>query len=412
MRNDVFNMAAPPKEAPMQQIRHIGRRQALLGLAALGTTPWLGSIARAGGVAPAGTWPAEVLHGFTWSEGSRAVGTPVFGPDGALYGIHALGGERGLGTLFRWSSADGFSMVRHFDYADGGPAEPEAGLIVGSDGVMWGTSMFGGTTFQGTIYSVSTDGTVTVRAEFDSSLGMNFPQGALLEGKPGRFYVTTANGVYRFDSRNSKLKVLYRFDGTHDGGGSTAALVRGPDGKLYGTNAQGGKLGHGTLFRLDADGSNFEVLKPLDGKWEGSGLGHPLLLASDGNFYGCTSGGGVFNRGVVFRISLKGHHYEVLHHFAGGSNDGSYPRCALVEGADGALYGNTVEGGAAPQSYGTVFRMTKRGKLSLIHRFSENGDTGATPVGALCFGPDGELYGTNQSGGTGHAGVLHCLRKS
>jgi len=331
-------------------------------------------------------------------------------PGGAVYGVHAAGGERSLGTLYRWSSDLGFSVLHHFDYGDGGPASPEAGLILGSDGLLWGSSMFGGSQFAGTVFSATLDGTVTVRAEFDSSLGMNFPQGALIEGKPGRFYGTTANGVYRFDSERGKLKVLHRFEG-NDGGGSTAALIFGADGMLYGTNPSGGEFKQGTIFRLAIDGSGFEVLKAPNGKWEGVGLSDPLLLASDGHFYGCTSGGGVFDRGVVFRLDAEGH-YEVLHHFAGGSNDGAYPRCALVEGADGALYGTTVEGGNAPQSYGTVFRMTKRGKLSLIHRFKEYGATGATPVGALCFGPEGALYGTDQSGGTGQTGVLYRLTHS
>ena len=395
---------ADPKGAPFAP----NRRQTLLALAA-GASAALGLGHSALARQVAAGWSSEALHGFTWSEGSRAVGSPVFGPDGALYGVHAMGGERGLGSVFRWSPYDGsFAMLHHFDYTDVGPAEPEAGLIVGSDGLLWGTSLFGGALFRGTIYTLALDGTVTVRAEFGETSTMSMPQGALVEGRPGRFYGTTGASVYRFDAARGKLKELYRFNNATDGSGSDAALVFGADGKLYGCNPNGGSQGHGTLFRINTDGTDFKVLKALDGKWEGSGLGSPLLLASDGMFYGCASGGGVFSRGVVFRLGADGL-YEVLHHFAGGSNDGAYPRAALVEGPDGALYGNTVEGGDAPQSYGTVYRMTKRGKLSLLRRLKENGADGTTPVGALCFGSDGQLYGTDQSGGGGGTGVLYRL---
>jgi len=385
------------------------RRRALLALTA-GSSAALGLLPSAQARQGAARWYPEALHAFISSEGSRAVGSPVF-VNSELYGVHAMGGENGVGSVYRWSHYRGFSVLHHFNYADGGPFGPEAGLVIGQDGLLWGTSMFGGVHFQGTIYAMTLDGSVTMRAEFDPHTGLFEPQGALVEGRPGRFYGTTRTSIYRFDARpGGKLKQLYRFNGPIDGGGSTSALVFGPDGKLYGCNPSGGPHGHGTIFRIAIDGSGFEVLKALDGKWEGSGLGHALLLASDGMFYGCASGGGVFKRGVVFRLAADGS-YEVLHHFAGGSNDGAYPRCALVEGLDGALYGNTVEGGDAPQSYGTVFRMTRNGKLRLLLRFDANGANGNTPVGALCFGYglDERLYGTNQGGGDGGSGVLYRL---
>ena len=373
-----------------------GRRRALLGLAAAGGTALLGapSFAHA-----AGKWKVETLHGFGREDGTRAVGSVIFGPDGMLYGVHAMGGLHGLGTLYRWSPVDGsFTVLHHLDYATGEPAEPEAGLIIGHDGLMWGTSLFGGVQFGGTIYTLATDGTMAIRSEFANDIGMRMPHGALVEGKPGRFYGTTGESVFRFDGRpGGQLKELHRFVPKTDGSGSQAALVFGPDGKLYGCNMYNGPLNKGTLFRLNTDGSRFEMLKAFDGKWEGYDLRAPLLAASDGYLYGCATNGGVFERGVVFRLGTDGS-YEVVHHFAGGDNDGAYPDGALVEGPDGALYGTTSQGGDAPQSFGTVFRMTKRGRLRLIHRFTDGGAAGEVPRGALCFGPDGSLYGTTQSG--------------
>jgi uncharacterized repeat protein (TIGR03803 family) len=206
------------------------------------------------------------------------------------------------------------------------------------------------------------------------------------------------------------LKQLFRFSGD-SGNSCQSALAFGHDGKLYGCNPAGGAHGHGTLFRIATDGSGFEVLKALGRRWEGRDLRTPLLLAGDGFFYGCATGGGVFDRGVLFRLGGDGN-YEVMHHFAGGANDGAYPDGGLVEGADGALYGTTLEGGSAPQSFGTVFRLKPGGRPTLIHRFNEHGENGSGPAGALCFGPDGLLYGTDQGGGEGRTGVLYRLTRS
>jgi len=250
---------------------------------------------------------------------------------------------------------------------------------------------------------------VVVQAEFGAvDAGFN-PMGSLVEGKAGRFYGTTGGTVYRLDARpGGQLKAIHRFDPEGDGWGSEAALTLSPQGLLYGTNGRGGAHGHGTLFRLATNGQGFETLKSLDGGLEGSDPGVALLRASDGHFYGCTRTGGLHDKGVLFRLGNDSS-YTVLHHFRGGQYDGAYPRAALVQGPDGALYGTTVEGGQAPQSYGTVFRLSPRGTLRLIHRFSEEGAEGGTPVGALTWGPDGRLYGTGQSGGAHHCGTVYRL---
>lgn len=392
-----------PRTLPTQP----NRRAALLGLAA--ATLGLGN--QAANAAPrAADWSIETLHAFAPNEGTRAVGSQVSGPDGLLYGVHAMGGQRGLGTIYRLSPGDGaFSVLHHFDYASEDAAEPECGLVVGQDGRLWGSSLFGGAFFRGTVYSIDTAGDVVVQAEFGAvDAGFN-PMGGLVEGKAGRFYGTTGGTVYRLDARpGGQLKAIHRFDPEGDGWGSEAALTLSPEGQLYGTNGRGGAHGHGTLFRLATNGQGFETLKSLDGGLEGSDPGVALLRASDGHFYGCTRTGGLHDKGVLFRLGNDSS-YTVLHHFRGGPYDGAYPRAALVQGPDGALYGTTVEGGQAPQSYGTVFRLSLRGTLRLIHRFSEDGAEGGTPVGALTWGPDGRLYGTGQSGGAHHCGTVYRL---
>lgn len=321
-----------PQTLPTQP----NRRAALLGLAA--ATLGLGN--QAANAAPrAAAWSIETLHAFAPNEGTRAVGSLVFGPDGLLYGVHAMGGQRGLGTVYRLSPGDGaFGVLHHFDYASEDAAEPECGLVVGQDGRLWGSSLFGGAFFRGTVYSIDTAGDVVVQAEFGAvDAGFN-PMGSLVEGKAGRFYGTTGGTVYRLDARpGGQLKAIHRFDPEGDGWGSEAALTLSPQGLLYGTNGRGGTHGHGTLFRLATNGQGFENLKSLDGNLEGSDPGVPLLRASDGHFYGCAHTGGLHNKGVLFRLGSDSS-YTVLHHFRGGHDDGAYPRAALVQGPEAALY--------------------------------------------------------------------------
>jgi uncharacterized repeat protein (TIGR03803 family) len=122
-----------------------------------------------------------------------------------------------------------------------------------------------------------------------------------------------------------------------------------------------------------------------------------LTEASDGNFYGTTSGGGTSGFGVVFRMTPSGT-VTTLYQFSGP--DGSNPDANLVQGNDGFLYGTTASGGT--YSWGTVFKINFRGSLTTLHSF--NYTDGAQPGGglsslALFAADDGNIYGTTNAGG-------------
>lgn len=391
------------------------RRRALQKCAAYaagGTTAWLTGQASAWAAEPAAAagWTFETLRVFQWTDGTGANGELAFGPDGLLYGTQAMGGTQGLGTVYRCSPSDGsFEVIHNFEYSGVDGFEPEGGLVLGSDGRLYGTTLGGGANFIGTIYSVGVDGSVRVDASFDGAGAGHSPQAALVEGRPGHYFGVTTETVYRFDTAKGKLKLIHAFNNDSDGFAAQSALVAGPDRWLYGVNALGGRKRHGTLFRVTMDGSKFEVLKSVNGGSDGDQPDSPMLHASDGCLYGCMSNGGDHGKGVVYRLDRQGG-FTVLHHFAGGLHDGAYPFAGLVEGPDGALYGNTVEGGQPVQSWGAVFRITRRGKFQMLHRFAKEGTDGATPIGRMVFGPDGCLYGTCQHGSDNGQGALFRLR--
>ena len=88
--------------------------------------------------------------------------------------------------------------------------------------------------------------------------------------------------------------------------------------------------------------TNFQIVKSFGfpALSTGSGPVVQMIVGADGGLYGVASGGSNL-LGVVFRVNPEGSDYQVLHSFAGGTNDGSYPGAELLQGSDGLLYGTT-----------------------------------------------------------------------
>src|SRR5206468_5764562 len=110
--------------------------------------------------------------------------------------------------------------------------------------------------------------------------------------------------------------------------------------------------------------------------------------------------GGDSGIGTVFRITPAGA-LTVLHSFSGGS-DGAIPVAGLIQASDGLFYGTTSGGGAPcpvpPPNTGTVFKMTAVGVVTGLHTFCAGSD-GSFPVAAVIVGGDGNFYGTTEYGG-------------
>src|SRR5215472_6335289 len=120
------------------------------------------------------------------------------------------------------------------------------------------------------------------------------------------------------------------------------------------------------------------------------------IPAPDGTLYGTTSGGGGFDTGTVFRMAPDGSRFTLLHSFGGYPTDGSDPG-GLVKGSDGTLYGTT--GGGGVNATGTVFQVAPDGGYTLLYQFHPETAYGRNPRSAVIQGADGTLYGTTQNGG-------------
>ena len=301
----------------------------------------------------------------------------IQGTDGVLYGTAGFGGTAKLGCIFRLNpNGTGYQILHSFDLSEG--YEPTAALVQGRDGTLFGTTQFGGGGGHGTVFRIGTKGTDFVELYRFGILpdDPQSPQAPLLVGQDGALYGTTTAGgasvigggsgygtVFKISAEGLNERVLHSFrpsggEGQRPYGG----LVQGNDGALYGTTQEGGEFanssssGYGIVFKLNPDGTGYTILHSFnpaagDGKYPNSGM----VIGNDGGLYGTTEFGGSDNLGVVFKLKPDGSDYAVLYNFGSSPNDGSYPKAPLVKASDGGLFGTAQFGGS--RNFGTVFRL-------------------------------------------------------
>jgi uncharacterized repeat protein (TIGR03803 family) len=181
--------------------------------------------------------------------------------------------------------------------------------VQGRDGNFYGTTRQGGTNNSGTVFKISSDGALTSLYSFGSANSGYFPQTGLVQGSDGYLYGTTADGgsnndgtVYKI-STTGTLTTLHSFTYGNDGGTPWAGLVQGSDGYFYGTTVGGGTNDNGTVFKISTNGvltSLYSFTGDKDGEWPEAGL----VEGSDGSFYGTTYNAGVGGAGTVFRLTI------------------------------------------------------------------------------------------------------------
>ncbi len=196
------------------------------------------------------------------------------------------------------------------------------------------------------------------------------------------------------------LQTLYNFSGSGDGSVPLGALVLGTNGNLYGTTSGGGFSGAGTVFTISPQGT-LTTLYSFSGPSDGAQPHGALVQGFDGNFYGTTfSGGLASNAGTVFSISSTGM-LTTIYRFA-AVGDGANPYGGLVQGSDSNFYGTTSAAGAG--GMGTVFRINSAGTLTTLQSF--NGTNGANPQTGLVPGPGNRFFGTTFAGGSSGLGTI------
>lgn len=365
---------------------------------------------------PVSAATVTVLKNGSALDGSTFYGSFSLGSNGLIYGAGTYGGANGNGAFFVFNeNGGGFNTT--YDFASATGATPVSGPIKGSDNKFYGATYDGGASNDGVIYAINGNGTgYDVLHEFTAATQGEQAYGALIEGRDGKLYGTTASGgansggtIFRIRKDGTGFGVLRSLTSATDGSTIWSALVQGPNGVLYGTATGGGANGGGTIFSLNPDGTNFTVLKALTSGTDGSAPSGTLYLSKDGFLYGTAAGGGAGNGGVVFRIRPNGTGFAKLHEFTTMAPDnakGYLPYGGVVEGVDGKLYGTCATDSTG---YGTIYSVSKSGQFTLLHTFT--GTTGSGPgqnpyFVSLLQPKPGVFIGGTISGGMNNMGVI------
>ena len=301
------------------------------------------------------------LYSFTGAgDGAYPMAGLVQGADGNLYGTASVGGTGDWGTIFNITPGGTFGALHSFTgVADG--SFPYAELMQGVDGSFYGTTLEGGiSNGWGTVFKITPDGSVSNLYSFTGGADGGSPEATLVQGVDGSLYGTTSEGgtsssgtVFKITT-NGTFTTLYSFYGSSDGGFPYAGVIQAGDRNLYGTTAYGGQYDNGTIFKITTNGA-LTTLYSFTGGSDGSSPVAALIQASDGNLYGTTAyGGGAYGGdGTVFQITTNGT-LTTLGWFNGAN--GANPQAPLVEGMDDNLYGVAQNGG--PSDNGVIFRLT------------------------------------------------------
>lgn len=320
-----------------------------MALAASCLLPWYSSAASGN---------ATVLHAFSGTDGEEPSGGVTPGPDGAYYGVTRRGGPgsgpNGGGVLYRLTPDGAYRILHSFGPAiSRGEVTPTARPVVGSDGMLYGTTMQGGAGTKqmgkGVIYRVALDG--------------------------------------------SAYQVLHKFALSDFGGRSpNTPLVEAPDGNFYGTVAYGGRCaiigGCGLIYRISKAGQ-FNVVRRFSARRLGLFPSGALILMPDGAMYGTTQGGGNSPEcnagcGVLYRLMPNGS-YAVLHEFH-ALIDGALPVANLVADPQGWVIGATFGSGPGG-GMGTIYRADASGNVAVC-KFDGVG----FPDTAPSLAPSGDLW--------------------
>ena len=347
-------------------------------------------------ITPAGV--VTNLHNFSGPDGLVPAAGLVQGTDGNFYGTTTQGGATyvdgntpGNGTVFRITPAGVLTTLHSFTGYPADGQSPKGTIIQGSDGNFYGTTEGGGTVGGGTVFRLTPSGVLTILYSLGNGYDGAQPDAGVIQGSDGNFYGTTRLGgngagtVFQVTPAGA-YTTLYSFArlGTSAGADPVAALVQGSDGNFYGTTETNGIDGAGTVFRITPGGAftnlySFTAInQPLDGA---------LIQAKDGNFYGTTYFGGAHSAGTVFQLTPAGA-VTTSYSFTGLGSEGGGPAAALVQGSDGNLYGTTQIGG--PANDGTIYRLALGG--------GSTGPVATTPVVTLTASTPEVTLGSGATG--------------
>jgi len=336
--------------------------------------------------------------------GSNSQGPLMLASSGKVYGMTRSGGSNNGGVLFEYApSTNGYSVLVNFQansFPSGSLFETAGGRFIGmtrgpSNGVLF--------------EYIPGSGTTTLVA-FTGSTGLvmgNAPMGSVIEGTTNVVYGLTQSGgtnndgvIFKYNLSMSSYSVVTSFTSATTGKNPMGTLVKAANGKLYGVTSAGGGNGFGTLFELDPSTDTFTKLADFTGSGTGNGNGSQCtLLEVSGKLYGTTRFGGANNGGVIFEYDISGNTLTKKIDLALAT--GNTPVGSLMLASNGNIYGTTTGGGSASQ--GVIFEYVISSN-TYTKKIDLNSTQGGGFMGSLTLGTNNKFYGVFRTGGAQNLG--------
>jgi uncharacterized repeat protein (TIGR03803 family) len=361
-------------------------------------------------VTPATFMP--LVASFTGDTGSSPVtGGLVMDGAGNLFGTTQFGGTSNQGTLFELATRSSVPQVTTVASFGGfvGAMGDVSGLVMDGSGNLFGTAEFGGAfggpVGYGTVFEMAAGSSIITPLAFFDGVHGAYPGGGLVIDDSGNLFGTAHGGgtygeVFEVAAGSSIVTTLATFNG--DNGAFPSSLVMDGNGNLFGTTVNGGATGAGTVFEVAAGSSVPTTLASFDGTTDGSG---PTALLRDGkgNLFGTAEFGGDLGLGTVFELTAGIHAITPLASF-NGSTTGASPYAGLVMDGGGNLFGTTLyQGSNTGVGFGTVFELAPGSQLRTLATFERT--NGGLPID-LVMDSGGNLFGTTAIGGPSDLGTV------
>ncbi len=303
-----------------------------------------------------------VLHAFAGGAADGAIPCDSLILKGStLYGMTERGGPSDLGTIFKVNTnGAGFALLHSFAGGASDGSLPSMANLILKGSTLYGMTPYGGTNGNGTIFRINTNGKgfELLHSFAGGVTDGQFPEGSLILSR-STLYGTTHNGgssyngtIFKVNTDGSGFMLLHSFTGATSDGAYPwrSLLLKGST--LYGITMDGGINDLGTVFKVNTNGTGFVLLHSFaggasDGKYP---LGSLILRGSI--LYGMTPDGGTNDMGTIFIINTDGTGFDLIYSFAGYPSDGAYPYGSLIEKGV-KFYGITYGGGASDN--GVIF---------------------------------------------------------
>jgi uncharacterized repeat protein (TIGR03803 family) len=313
----------------------------------------------------------QILHVFgppSATNGSTSWGGVIEGKDGRLYGATRYGGSGDAGTIYSLArdGAD-FKIIHHFPTNGSAGRFPMNGVVQAKDGRLYGRTLTGGEGGGATIFGLNTDGSAfqTLHHFARSDREYYIAYSGLLVGSDGRLYGAAdsegpqgAGSVFSLSTDGSGFQTLHFFTGTGkgpEGRFPIGGVTESTEGILFGTTQGGGFDDFGVLYRIHRDGTGYRVIHEFTAqRQEGYTPASAPIEGPDNALYGTTYFGGPFDNGAIYRIRKDGSGLAFIYTFE-DVDCPAWPYSALRICSDGAFYGTTFNGRG--NVYGAVFRI-------------------------------------------------------